>query len=135
MMVRSRSTDLTMNPFRISVLMMFLFASVHISCPSQFPSPLILCVSVRMCLFGLPYSHDGTHSLQRIHWIKEWVDQLQQELVSLADTASAGNNLRQIFMDNQNYFTVKTNNAAQLVETAARNIENFLKKRATALEP
>uniref|UniRef100_A0A8C2I1K4 Calcium voltage-gated channel auxiliary subunit alpha2delta 1 n=1 Tax=Cyprinus carpio TaxID=7962 RepID=A0A8C2I1K4_CYPCA len=66
--------------------------------------------------------------------IKEWVDQLQQELVSLADTASAGNNLRQIFMDNQNYFTVKTNNAAQLVETAARNIENFLKKRAAALE-
>ncbi|XP_042600299.1 voltage-dependent calcium channel subunit alpha-2/delta-1 [Cyprinus carpio] len=107
MMVRSRSTDLAMNPFRISVLMMFLFASVHISCPSQFPSPLM---------------------------IKEWVDQLQQELVSLADTASAGNNLRQIFMDNQNYFTVKTNNAAQLVETAARNIENFLKKRAAALE-
>ncbi|KTF89911.1 hypothetical protein cypCar_00007770 [Cyprinus carpio] len=68
MMVRSRSTDLAMNPFRISVLMMFLFASVHISCPSQFPSPLM---------------------------IKEWVDQLQQELVSLADTASAGNNLRQ----------------------------------------
>uniref|UniRef100_A0A673GZ62 Voltage-dependent calcium channel subunit alpha-2/delta-1-like n=1 Tax=Sinocyclocheilus rhinocerous TaxID=307959 RepID=A0A673GZ62_9TELE len=66
--------------------------------------------------------------------IKEWVDQLQQELVSLADIASAGNNLRQIFMDNQNYFTVKTNNAAQLVETAARNIENFLKKRAAALE-
>uniref|UniRef100_A0A672LZW6 Calcium voltage-gated channel auxiliary subunit alpha2delta 1 n=1 Tax=Sinocyclocheilus grahami TaxID=75366 RepID=A0A672LZW6_SINGR len=64
----------------------------------------------------------------------EWVDQLQQELVSLADTASAGNNLRQIFMDNQNYFTVKSNNAAQLVETAARNIENFLKKRAAALE-
>ncbi|XP_016388150.1 voltage-dependent calcium channel subunit alpha-2/delta-1-like [Sinocyclocheilus rhinocerous] len=106
-MVRSRSTDLAMNPFRISALMMFLFASVHISCPSQFPSPLM---------------------------IKEWVDQLQQELVSLADIASAGNNLRQIFMDNQNYFTVKTNNAAQLVETAARNIENFLKKRAAALE-
>lgn len=42
--------------------------------------------------------------------------------------------LRQIFMDNQNYFTVETNNAAQLVETAARNIENFLKKRATALQ-
>ncbi|XP_059421223.1 voltage-dependent calcium channel subunit alpha-2/delta-1-like isoform X2 [Carassius carassius] len=107
MVVRSRSTNLTMNPFRISVLMVFLFATVHISCPSQFPSPLM---------------------------IKEWVDQLQQELVSLADTASAGNNLRQIFMDNQNYFTLKTNNAAQLVETAARNIEDFLKKRATALE-
>ncbi|XP_067276250.1 voltage-dependent calcium channel subunit alpha-2/delta-1 isoform X2 [Pseudorasbora parva] len=107
MVVRSRSTDLIMNPFRISVMMMFIFASVHISCPSQFPSPLM---------------------------IKEWVEQLQQELVSLADTASAGNSLKQIFMDNQNYFTVETNNAAQLVESAARNIENFLKKRATALE-
>jgi len=37
-------------------------------------------------------------------------------------------------MDNQNLFTVKTNNAAQLVESAARNIESFLKKRAAALE-
>ncbi|KAK7151868.1 hypothetical protein R3I94_008268 [Phoxinus phoxinus] len=107
MMVRSGSTDLIMNPVRISVMMMFFFASVHISCPSQFPSPLM---------------------------IKEWVDQLQQELVSLADTASAGNNLKQIFMDNQNLFTVQTNNAAQLVESAARNIESFLKKRAAALE-
>ncbi|XP_073786395.1 voltage-dependent calcium channel subunit alpha-2/delta-1 isoform X9 [Danio rerio] len=107
MTVRSRSTDLTMKPSRISVMMMFIFASVHISCPSQFPSPLM---------------------------IKEWVDQLQQELVSLADTASAGDNLRQIFMDNQKSFTVRSNNAVQLVETAARNIENFLKKRATALE-
>lgn len=42
--------------------------------------------------------------------------------------------LWQIFMDNQNLFTVKTNNAAQLVESAARNIESFLKKRAAALE-
>uniref|UniRef100_A0A8C2I1H7 Calcium voltage-gated channel auxiliary subunit alpha2delta 1 n=1 Tax=Cyprinus carpio TaxID=7962 RepID=A0A8C2I1H7_CYPCA len=69
--------------------------------------------------------------------IKEWVDQLQQELVSLADTSLMSvfiSPLWQIFMDNQNYFTVKTNNAAQLVETAARNIENFLKKRAAALE-
>ncbi|XP_077049758.1 voltage-dependent calcium channel subunit alpha-2/delta-1 isoform X2 [Siphateles boraxobius] len=107
MMVRSAATDLIMNPVRTSVMMMFFFASVHISCPSQFPSPLM---------------------------IKEWVDQLQQELVSLADTASAGNNLKQIFMDNQNLFTVKTNNAAQLVESAARNIESFLKKRAAALQ-
>ncbi|XP_051512718.1 voltage-dependent calcium channel subunit alpha-2/delta-1-like [Myxocyprinus asiaticus] len=107
MMVRARSSDLIMNPHRISVMMLFFLSSVHISSPSQFPSPLM---------------------------IKEWVDQLQQELVSLADSASAGNHLRQIFMDNQNYFTVETNNAAQLVETAARNIENFLKKRATALE-
>lgn len=41
--------------------------------------------------------------------------------------------LLQIFENNQNHFTVETNNAAQLVDTAARNIENFLKKRAKAL--
>ncbi|XP_057203573.1 voltage-dependent calcium channel subunit alpha-2/delta-1 isoform X1 [Triplophysa rosa] len=109
MMVRCvlpRSGGLIMNPCRRSVLMLFILSSVHISCPSQFPSPLM---------------------------IKEWVDQHQQELVSLADTASAGSNLRQIFESNQNYFTVETNNAAHLVESAARNIENFLKKRAKVL--
>uniref|UniRef100_A0A8C2BII2 Calcium voltage-gated channel auxiliary subunit alpha2delta 1 n=1 Tax=Cyprinus carpio TaxID=7962 RepID=A0A8C2BII2_CYPCA len=92
--------------------------------PSHFLTPLGIHLDCN-CIFNMNVC---------VCRIKEWVDQLQQELVSLADTASAGNNLRQIFMDNQNYFTVKTNNAAQLVETAARNIENFLKKRATALE-
>ncbi|KAA0715147.1 Voltage-dependent calcium channel subunit alpha-2/delta-1 [Triplophysa tibetana] len=104
--VRPRSGGLIMNPCRRSVLMLFVLSSVHISCESQFPSPLM---------------------------IKEWVDQHQQELVSLADTASGGSDLRQIFESNQNYFTVETNNAAHLVESAARNIENFLKKRAKAL--
>uniref|UniRef100_A0AAR2LK83 VWFA domain-containing protein n=1 Tax=Pygocentrus nattereri TaxID=42514 RepID=A0AAR2LK83_PYGNA len=37
-------------------------------------------------------------------------------------------------MENQHYYTVEPNNAAKLVENAARNIENFLKKRAKALE-
>nr|XP_029490936.1 voltage-dependent calcium channel subunit alpha-2/delta-1-like [Oncorhynchus nerka] len=34
--------------------------------------------------------------------IKEWVDQIQIELVTLADTASARKSLTQIFLDNQN---------------------------------
>ncbi|TSK38438.1 Voltage-dependent calcium channel subunit alpha-2/delta-1 [Bagarius yarrelli] len=66
--------------------------------------------------------------------IKEWVDQMQLELVTLADTASAGKSLVEIFRNNQKYFTVKPNNAGRLVENAARNIENFLKNRAKALE-
>ncbi|XP_062860902.1 voltage-dependent calcium channel subunit alpha-2/delta-1 isoform X1 [Trichomycterus rosablanca] len=66
--------------------------------------------------------------------VKEWVDQMQQELITLADTATAEKSLIQIFMDNQKYYTVEPNNAAKLVENAARNIENFLKKRAKALE-
>lgn len=40
----------------------------------------------------------------------------------------------QIFMRNQEYYTVEANYAGRLVDNAARNIENFLKKRAKALE-
>lgn len=40
----------------------------------------------------------------------------------------------QIFMNNQKYYTVEENKAGSLVDNAARNIENFLKKRAKALE-
>ncbi|XP_028813109.1 voltage-dependent calcium channel subunit alpha-2/delta-1 isoform X4 [Denticeps clupeoides] len=92
--------------------------------------------------------------------IKEWVEQMQQDLVSLAETASGGRSLAkvrgqqackpprscvmkkisparlsvEIFMDHQKYFTVESNNAAQLVANAAKNIERLLKKRSRALE-
>uniref|UniRef100_A0A8C8GQ19 Calcium voltage-gated channel auxiliary subunit alpha2delta 1 n=1 Tax=Oncorhynchus tshawytscha TaxID=74940 RepID=A0A8C8GQ19_ONCTS len=66
--------------------------------------------------------------------VKEWVDQMQIELVTLADMASAGKNLTQIFLDNQNLYTVESNDAEELVARAARNIEQLLLKRAAALE-
>uniref|UniRef100_A0A8C5CG44 Calcium voltage-gated channel auxiliary subunit alpha2delta 1 n=1 Tax=Gadus morhua TaxID=8049 RepID=A0A8C5CG44_GADMO len=62
------------------------------------------------------------------------VDQMQRELVSLADTASAGKSLTQIFLANQNLYTVEQNDAEELVARAARNIEQLLGKRSTALE-
>uniref|UniRef100_A0A8C7G0Z6 Calcium voltage-gated channel auxiliary subunit alpha2delta 1 n=1 Tax=Oncorhynchus kisutch TaxID=8019 RepID=A0A8C7G0Z6_ONCKI len=71
---------------------------------------------------------------QEIYQIKEWVDQMQIELVTLADMASAGKNLTQIFLDNQNLYTVESNDAEELVARAARNIEQLLLKRAAALE-
>lgn len=37
-------------------------------------------------------------------------------------------------MNNQKYYSVEANHAGRLVDNAARNIENFLKKRAKALE-
>uniref|UniRef100_A0A674CB60 Calcium voltage-gated channel auxiliary subunit alpha2delta 1 n=1 Tax=Salmo trutta TaxID=8032 RepID=A0A674CB60_SALTR len=64
----------------------------------------------------------------------EWVDQIQLELVTLADTASAGKSLTQIFLDNKNLYTVESNDAEELVARAARNIEQLLLKRAAALE-
>ncbi|XP_038872830.1 voltage-dependent calcium channel subunit alpha-2/delta-1-like [Salvelinus namaycush] len=78
--------------------------------------------------------HLGEHKKRAALRIKEWVDQMQIELVTLADMASAGKNLTQIFLDNQNLFTVESNDAEELVARAARNIEQLLLKRAAALE-
>ncbi|XP_013765488.1 voltage-dependent calcium channel subunit alpha-2/delta-1, partial [Pundamilia nyererei] len=66
--------------------------------------------------------------------IKEWVDQMQKELVTLADTAAAGKSLTQIFLSNQHLYTVEQNDAEELVARAARNIEQLLHKRSAALE-
>ena len=40
----------------------------------------------------------------------------------------------QIFLANQNLYTVEQNDAEELVARAARNIEQLLGKRSTALE-
>ncbi|KAF0041191.1 hypothetical protein F2P81_007089 [Scophthalmus maximus] len=66
--------------------------------------------------------------------IKEWVDQMQKELVTLADTATAGKSLTQIFLRNQHLYSVEQNDAEELVARAARNIEQLLRKRSAALK-
>ncbi|XP_061772773.1 voltage-dependent calcium channel subunit alpha-2/delta-1 isoform X2 [Nerophis ophidion] len=66
--------------------------------------------------------------------IKEWVDQMQKELVTLADTATAGESLTEIFLRNKHLYTVEQNDAEELVARAARNIEQLLHKRSAALE-
>ncbi|XP_035801596.2 voltage-dependent calcium channel subunit alpha-2/delta-1 isoform X1 [Amphiprion ocellaris] len=66
--------------------------------------------------------------------IKEWVDQMQKELVTLADTATAGKSLTQIFERNMHLYTVEQNDAEELVARAARNIEQLLRKRSAALK-
>uniref|UniRef100_A0A8C4I4N7 Calcium voltage-gated channel auxiliary subunit alpha2delta 1 n=1 Tax=Dicentrarchus labrax TaxID=13489 RepID=A0A8C4I4N7_DICLA len=68
------------------------------------------------------------------HRIKEWVDQMQKELVTLADTATAGKSLTQIFQRNQRLYTVEQNDAEELVARAATKIEQLLLKRSAALE-
>ncbi|XP_034734387.1 voltage-dependent calcium channel subunit alpha-2/delta-1 isoform X3 [Etheostoma cragini] len=66
--------------------------------------------------------------------IKEWVDQIQKELVTLADTATAGKSLTQIFLNNQHLYSVEQNDAEELVARAATKIEQLLRKRSAALE-
>ncbi|XP_029552378.1 voltage-dependent calcium channel subunit alpha-2/delta-1 [Salmo trutta] len=96
-----------MDTYRPHAVLILLLLSSDSCLPSQFPTQLM---------------------------IKEWVDQIQLELVTLADTASAGKSLTQIFLDNKNLYTVESNDAEELVARAARNIEQLLLKRAAALE-
>ncbi|KAM4615175.1 voltage-dependent calcium channel subunit alpha-2/delta-1-like [Polymixia lowei] len=66
--------------------------------------------------------------------VKEWVDQMQKELISMTDTASGIQNLIQIYHNHVTQFSVESNNARQLVATAAGNIEKLLANRSRALK-
>ncbi|XP_019365050.1 PREDICTED: voltage-dependent calcium channel subunit alpha-2/delta-1 isoform X6 [Gavialis gangeticus] len=65
--------------------------------------------------------------------IKSWVEKMQDDLVTLARTASGVDRLAEIYMTHRNLYTVEANNARQLVEIAARDIEKLLSNRSKAL--
>ncbi|XP_053572489.1 voltage-dependent calcium channel subunit alpha-2/delta-1 isoform X2 [Bombina bombina] len=65
--------------------------------------------------------------------IKAWVDKMQNELVTLARTASGVDQLVDIYLKNRHLYTIEANNAGQLVESAATNIEKLLTNRSKAL--
>ncbi|XP_067420655.1 voltage-dependent calcium channel subunit alpha-2/delta-1 isoform X8 [Emydura macquarii macquarii] len=65
--------------------------------------------------------------------IKSWVDKMQDDLVTLARTASGVDQLAKIYKKYDNLYTVEVNNARQLVEIAARDIEKLLSNRSKAL--
>ncbi|XP_068132280.1 voltage-dependent calcium channel subunit alpha-2/delta-1 isoform X3 [Hyperolius riggenbachi] len=65
--------------------------------------------------------------------IKQWVEKMQNDLVTLARTASGVDQLADIYLKNRHLYTVEANNARQLVESAANNIEKLLGNRSKAL--
>uniref|UniRef100_A0A8C3RCX9 Calcium voltage-gated channel auxiliary subunit alpha2delta 1 n=1 Tax=Cyanoderma ruficeps TaxID=181631 RepID=A0A8C3RCX9_9PASS len=65
--------------------------------------------------------------------IKAWVDKMQEDLVTLARTASGVDRLADIYLKNKDLYTVQANNPRQLVEIAARDIEKLLSNRSKAL--
>uniref|UniRef100_A0A3Q3FH77 Calcium channel, voltage-dependent, alpha 2/delta subunit 1a n=1 Tax=Labrus bergylta TaxID=56723 RepID=A0A3Q3FH77_9LABR len=58
---------------------------------------------------------------------------MQKEMITLTDTASGMEDLVQIYQDHRPEFTVGSNNARELVATAAGNIEKLLANRSRAL--
>ncbi|XP_074920542.1 voltage-dependent calcium channel subunit alpha-2/delta-1 isoform X2 [Chelonoidis abingdonii] len=65
--------------------------------------------------------------------IKSWVDKMQVDLVTLARSASGVDELAKIYTKYSNLYTVEANNARDLVEIAASNIEKLLSNRSKAL--
>ncbi|KAM3587492.1 uncharacterized protein V6R79_006806 [Siganus canaliculatus] len=77
-----------------------------------------------------------TSVIKSAHWlkIKEWVDQMQKELITLTDSASGLRSLIRMYHVHSPHYTVQFNNATQLVATAAGNIEKLLANRSEALK-
>ncbi|XP_028425875.1 voltage-dependent calcium channel subunit alpha-2/delta-1 isoform X2 [Perca flavescens] len=90
--------------------------------------------SVCLLLLLSTISSVSTGQFPTAQMIKEWVDQMQKELITLTDTSSGMENLIQIYHKHRPHFSVESNNARQLVATAAGNIEKLLANRSRALK-
>lgn len=66
--------------------------------------------------------------------VKEWVEQMQNDLIALIDTATGMQSLTEIYHKHRKHFKVESNNAGELVATAAGNIEKLLANRSEALK-
>ncbi|XP_072565408.1 voltage-dependent calcium channel subunit alpha-2/delta-1 [Paramormyrops kingsleyae] len=94
--------------------------------PLRTPAALLL-----LCLFSasvLSVNFPGQPVIQ------EWVEQMQRDLLTLVEDASGLETFKEIFKDHMDKFSVKSNNAAELVASAAGNIEKLLLKRSMALK-
>uniref|UniRef100_UPI003AABD26E voltage-dependent calcium channel subunit alpha-2/delta-1-like n=1 Tax=Centroberyx gerrardi TaxID=166262 RepID=UPI003AABD26E len=90
--------------------------------------------SISLLLLLSTISSDSTGQFPSALMIKEWVDQMQKELISMTDTASGMQNLIQIYDKHKKHFSVESNNPRELVATAAGNIEKLLANRSRALK-
>ncbi|XP_035851885.1 voltage-dependent calcium channel subunit alpha-2/delta-1a isoform X1 [Sander lucioperca] len=90
--------------------------------------------SVCLLLLLSTISSVSTGQFPTAQMIKEWVDQMQKELITLTDTSSGMDNLIQIYQKHRPHFSVESNNARKLVATAAGNIEKLLANRSRALK-
>lgn len=89
-----------------------------------------------ICLFVLltTVSSVSTGQFPTAQMIREWVDQMQKHLITLTDTSSGMSKLVEIYHRHRTHFSVESNNARDLVATAAGNIERLLANRSQALK-
>nr|XP_054595708.1 voltage-dependent calcium channel subunit alpha-2/delta-1a [Nothobranchius furzeri] len=87
-----------------------------------------------LLLFLSAVSSASTNNFPSPQSVKEWVDKMEQDLITLTNTASGLDSLIQIYDDHKRHFTVESNDATELVRTAAENIEELLANRTKALK-
>ncbi|XP_041833272.1 voltage-dependent calcium channel subunit alpha-2/delta-1a isoform X2 [Melanotaenia boesemani] len=75
----------------------------------------------------------STGTFPQAYMVKEWVDKMQKDLISLIDTASGLQSLVQIYHKHRTHFKVESNDARNLVAKAAGEIESLLARRSEAL--
>lgn len=89
--------------------------------------------SVGVLLLLFTFSSVSTGQFPSAQMIKEWVDQMQMDLITVIDSASGLQNLEEIYHKHTTRFMVEHNNARELVAKAAGEIERLLAKRSEAL--
>ncbi|XP_078091695.1 voltage-dependent calcium channel subunit alpha-2/delta-1 isoform X2 [Mustelus asterias] len=94
-------------------------------------SSVCLTAVIQLCLM---LSCTSQESFPQANDIRSWAEKMKEDLVTLVRTSSGVDQMQQIYLKNRQYYTVETNNARRLVESAAREIEKLLRNKVEALK-
>ncbi|XP_069763972.1 voltage-dependent calcium channel subunit alpha-2/delta-1 isoform X7 [Narcine bancroftii] len=94
-------------------------------------SSVCLTAVIQLCLM---LSCTSQESFPPANDIRSWAEKMKEDLVKLVRSSSGVDQLEQIYLKNRQYYTVETNNAKRLVESAARQIEKLLSNKVKALK-
>ncbi|XP_038667413.1 voltage-dependent calcium channel subunit alpha-2/delta-1 isoform X14 [Scyliorhinus canicula] len=94
-------------------------------------SSVCLIAVIQLCLM---LSCTSQESFPQANEIRSWAEKMKEDLIKLVRASSEVEQMEQIYLKNRQYYTVETNNARRLVESAAREIEKLLSNKVEALK-
>ncbi|XP_032895698.1 voltage-dependent calcium channel subunit alpha-2/delta-1 isoform X7 [Amblyraja radiata] len=94
-------------------------------------SSACLIAVIQLCLM---LSCTSQESFPPANDIRSWAEKMKEDLVKLVRSASGVDQLEQIYLRNRQHYTIESNNAQRLVESAAREIEKLLSNKVKALK-
>ncbi|XP_073723889.1 voltage-dependent calcium channel subunit alpha-2/delta-1a isoform X1 [Misgurnus anguillicaudatus] len=93
-----------------------------------------LRLSAAFLLLATLFGCGNTIQFPESNLTRKWALQMQKELLDLIDGETGIETLKEVFEKLRHHYTVKHNNAQQLVAKAAREIEKLLDNRSKALK-